>query len=97
MSSTTAEPTTREIVRRNACTAAPAIFMPVRVGIISSRNTRLSSSRSSRAGASRKSSACRLGGVSTTIRSKPPSSWSSCSFSIAMYSCVPESAPEMFR
>ncbi len=37
MSLTTSEPTTREIVRRNACTAAPAMRMPVRVGTISNR------------------------------------------------------------
>ena len=44
----------------------------------------------SRFGASRKSSADRLGGVSTTIRSQRSSARSWPSFSIAMYSCVPE-------
>jgi hypothetical protein len=49
----------------------------------------------SRRGASRKSSALRLGGVSRTSTSKSPSVWSSKSFSIAMYSCEPASAPEI--
>ena len=48
----------------------------------------------SRFGASRKSSADRVGGVSTTIRSQRARPASACarswpSFSIAMYSCVP--------
>lgn len=43
-----------------------------------------------RFGASRKSSAFRDGGVSTTIRSQRFSESSLPSFSIAMYSCVPE-------
>ena len=97
MSSTTSVPTTRETVRMNAWTAAPATFRYVRVGTMSTRKIGLFSSRSRRAGASRKSSACREGGVSTTMRSKAPLSCSSCSFSMAMYSCVPDSAEEMFR
>jgi len=44
----------------------------------------------SRCGASRKSSAERLGGVSTTMRSHRSSARSWPSFSIAMYSWVPE-------
>ena len=48
-------------------------------------------------GASRKSRALRLGGVSTTTRSKRSSPCSAWSVSAAMYSCVPLSAPAMFR
>ena len=48
-----------------------------------------------RCGASRKSSAERDGGVSTTIRSHFPVAASWPSFSIAMYSCVPENDVEM--
>ena len=48
-----------------------------------------------RCGASRKSSADRLGGVSTMIRSQLPSAASWPSFSIAMYSCVPENDEEI--
>ncbi len=48
-----------------------------------------------RCGASRKSSAERDGGVSTTIRSQPPVAASWPSFSIAMYSCVPENDEEI--
>ena len=40
------------------------------------------------------SAALRVGGVSSTSRSKPPSMCSSYSFSIAMYSCEPDTAPE---
>ena len=65
--------------------------------MIKSRNKRLSKKRVMRRGASRKSSALRVGGVSITIRSNWPVVCNSCSFSIAMYSCVPESAPEMLR
>ena len=58
------------------------------------RMSRPSRNEPSRAGASRKSSADRLGGVSTTMRSQPSGSASASarswpSFSIAMYSCVP--------
>ena len=48
-----------------------------------------------RCGASRKSSADRDGGVSTTIRSHSPVAASWPSFSMAMYSCVPENEEEM--
>ena len=48
-----------------------------------------------RCGASRKSSAERDGGVSTTIRSHLPVAVSWPSFSMAMYSCVPENEVEM--
>ncbi len=94
---TTSVPTTREIVRRNACVATLTALRYARVGIIRIRNTRLSRKRVNRRGASRKSSAFRVGGVSTTMRSNRPESCSSKSFSIAMYSCVPDSAPEMLR
>ena len=49
----------------------------------------------SRCGASRKSSADRRGGVSTTIRSHSPVAASWPSFSMAMYSWVPENEVEM--
>ena len=48
----------------------------------------------SRSGASRKSSAWRVGGVSSTIRSKRASAARSSSRSIAMYSWLPASADE---
>jgi hypothetical protein len=50
---------------------------------------RPSRKRPRRCGASRKSSADRLGGVSTTMRSQVPVALSWPSFSIAMYSWVP--------
>jgi hypothetical protein len=68
---------------------------PVRAGPDSSRIMRPSSADDIRCGASRKSSAERLGGVSTTIRSQRPSAASWPSFSIAMYSCVPENELEI--
>src|SRR5581483_8794291 len=96
-SETTSVPTTRDTVRRNACVAALTARRYARVGMISSRKMRLSRNRVNRFGASRKSSACRVGGVSTTMRSNRPLSWSSYSFSMAMYSCVPDKALEMLR
>ena len=70
MSSITAVPITRPTWRTNACRAALATPEAApRAGTIRMRNTRLSSSRISRCGASRKSSAWRVGGVSTTMRS----------------------------
>ena len=63
--------------------------------IISLRN-RPSRKSVRRRGASKKSSALRVGGVSITISSHRPSSCSSHSFSIAMYSCVPASVEEMW-
>ena len=48
-----------------------------RVGIIIQRKSRLSRKRVNRRGASMKSRALRVGGVSTTTSSKPPSSCSS--------------------
>ena len=69
-----------------------------RAGASSSRRNRPSSSVLRCSGASRKSRADRAGGVSTTIRSQRPSasamacSWPS--FSIAMYSWVPEKDDE---
>jgi hypothetical protein len=51
---------------------------------------RPSRNRARRCGASRKSSADRDGGVSTTIRSHSSFARSWPSFSIAMYSWVPE-------
>ena len=65
----------RRPARPCARTPAPprcATRKPVRVGAISSRKIRLSSRRVSRRGASRKSSAWRVGGVSTTMRSNVP-------------------------
>ena len=59
-------------------------------GAASTLISRPSRNRPSRSGASRKSSADRLGGVSTTIRSHSSDRRSWPSFSIAMYSCVPE-------
>jgi hypothetical protein len=68
---------------------------PPRAGADSSRIMRPSRADDMRCGASRKSSADRLGGVSTMIRSQVPSVASWPSFSIAMYSCVPENDEEM--
>jgi hypothetical protein len=62
---------------------------PALTGVASSRMSRPSRNRPSRSGASRKSSADRLGGVSTTIRSHSSERRSWPSFSMAMYSCVP--------
>ncbi len=96
-SSTTSAPTTRAMVRSTRWVAAPTARRYDDVGMISKRKMRLSSSFVSRRGASRKSRALRVGGVSITIRSNCPVACSSCSFSIAMYSCVPDSAPDTFR
>ena len=68
---------------------------PARAGASSSRSIRPSRKRDSRAGASRKSSAERDGGVSTTIRSHSSRARNWPSFSIAMYSCVPENVELM--
>ena len=68
---------------------------PARAGAESSRIIRPSRKDARRCGASRKSSAERDGGVSTTIRSQVPVATSWPSFSIAMYSCVPENDEEM--
>ena len=76
--------------------ATLAAFMIPRVGVMRMRYRRWSRKRVNRCGASMKSSAWRVGGVSTTTRSNWPALCSSYSFSIAMYSCVPDSAPEMF-
>ena len=70
---------------------------PARAGAASSRIMRPSRNDDSRCGASRKSSADRLGGVSTMIRSHSPPAASWPSFSIAMYSWVPENELEMVR
>ena len=69
--------------------------LPAFAGPVSKRIIRPSSALESRVGASRKSSAERDGGVSTTIRSHRPVAASWPSFSIAMYSCVPENDVEM--
>ena len=68
---------------------------PARAGEASSRIMRPSRKVDIRWGASRKSSAERDGGVSTTIRSHWPEAASWPSFSIAMYSCVPENDEEI--
>ena len=68
---------------------------PARAGAESSRIMRPSRNDESRCGASRKSSADRDGGVSTTMRSHRPVLESWPSFSMAMYSCVPENEVEM--
>ena len=65
------------------------------VGRMKTRSERPSMNWVRRRGASRKSSALRVGGVSSTSRSKCPSLCSSNSFSIAMYSCEPASALEI--
>ena len=96
-SSTTSEPITLATVRKKVTSARLATLNDARVGAMTRRNSRLSRSRVRRAGASMKSSACRVGGVSTTIRSQAPCSCSSWSFSVAMYSWVPDRAEEMLR
>ena len=68
---------------------------PARAGADSSRIMRPSRNFDMRCGASRKSSAERDGGVSTTIRSQFSVAASWPSFSIAMYSCVPENDVEI--
>ena len=67
---------------------------PALAGARSSRIIRPSRNRPSRCGASRKSSAERLGGVSTTIKSQLPVAFNWPSFSMAMYSCVPAKLDE---
>ena len=68
---------------------------PARAGEASSRIMRPSRKVDMRCGASRKSRAERDGGVSTTIRSQRPVAASWPSFSMAMYSCVPEKDEEI--
>ena len=63
-------PTTRPIARSTGWLASESTRSPVRVGSMIRRNTLWSRKRASTPGASRKSSAFRLGGVSTTTRSK---------------------------
>ncbi len=70
---------------RNFIPARPPAF----AGAISTRMNLPSRKDPSRLGASRKSSAERLGGVSTMIRSQASRERSWPSFSMAMYSCVP--------
>ena len=72
----TSEPTTLPIARSNGCVAVEMILKPPLVGSIISLNTLWSRNRDSTPGASRKSSALRLGGVSTTTRSNRSSLWS---------------------
>ena len=74
---------------------ALANLRPPRPAPVSSRIIVPSRKRLIRFGASRKSSAERDGGVSTTMRSHSPVAASCPSFSIAMYSCVPENDVEM--
>jgi hypothetical protein len=73
-------------------TRKPALtnLSPARLGAVSSRIIGPSRNRLIRFGASRKSSADRDGGVSTMIRSHCSLARSWPSFSMAMYSCVPE-------
>ena len=93
----TSAPTTLATVRRKAWVATLTARTMPRPGDVIMRNRRWSRKRDNRLGASMKSSACRVGGVSTTTRSKSVRACSSYSFSIAMYSCVPDRAPEMLR
>ena len=83
----------------NSVNPAPTILRsprpPARAGADSSRIMRPSRNVDMRCGASRKSSAERDGGVSTTIRSHFSVAASWPSFSIAMYSCVPENDVEI--
>ncbi len=74
---TMSAPATLEMVRRRAWAATPMNLSPARVGFISAWKTRFPRKWVSRLGASRKSRALRVGGVSTTTRSNPPSSTSS--------------------
>jgi hypothetical protein len=67
---------------------------PTLAGAVRILMNRPSRKEPSRLGASRKSSAERLGGVSTTIRSHSACACSWPSFSIAMYSCVPAKLAE---
>ena len=66
-------------------------------GVTNTLKIRLSRKRSTRRGASRNSRARHVGGVSTTTRSKVACSCSSNSFSVAMYSWVPDSTEARFR
>ena len=93
----TAVPTTLPIARSIGCVATVIIRIPGRVGSIISLNRRWSRKRESTPGAARKSRALRVGGVSTTTRSKRSSAARRWSVSAAMYSCVPLSDPAMLR
>ena len=75
----------------------PAASGRARPGPEDSWSERESMNAASLRGASRKSSALRVGGVSSTSRSYSPSWWSSWSFSIAMYSCEPATAFDSSR
>ncbi|OLT19936.1 hypothetical protein BJF78_10275 [Pseudonocardia sp. CNS-139] len=88
-----------ETALANSENPAPTILRrprpPARAGAESRRIMRPSRKLDMRWGASRKSSAERDGGVSTTMRSHSPLAASWPSFSIAMYSCVPEKDVEI--
>ncbi|CAM5325504.1 hypothetical protein SANTM175S_10557 [Streptomyces antimycoticus] len=75
---------------RNFIPALPPTF----AGAISTLMNFPSKKEPRRFGASRKSSADRLGGVSTMIRSHSSRARSWPSFSMAMYSCVPAKPAE---
>ena len=77
------------VIMANPAFSTRMADIPVLAGAVSSRISRPSRNRLSRCGASRKSSADRLGGVSTTLRSHSSACLSWPSFSMAMYSCVP--------
>ncbi len=76
-------------------TPRPVTLAASPVGFMKTRSDLPSMNWVSRFGASRKSSALRVGGVSSTSRSNLPSVCSSNSFSIAMYSCEPARALEI--
>ncbi len=94
-SASRSKPTRRLRIENIIEAPRPAIFIVIPVGFMKTFIERPSMNWVSRRGASRKSSALRVGGVSSTKRSKRPSEWSSNSFSIAMYSCEPASAAEI--
>ena len=66
---TISAPATFEIVRSRACVATETARRYARVGMSTARNSRFSRNCVSRRGASRRSSALRVGGVSTTTTS----------------------------
>ncbi len=76
-SSITSAPTTLATVRRNVCAATLTAFTIPRPGEVTMRKSRWSRNCDSRRGASMKSRALRVGGVSTTTRSKSVLWWSS--------------------
>ena len=101
VSARTSTPTRRPAVRRKApapIRAAEKVSRPaLAVGHSIHRSSRPPRKSVRRCGASRNDRALRVGGVSTTMRPWSSSIASSYSFSMAMYSWVPDSVSAIRR